>query len=35
MLGKNSKDELVTKEVHLVKDLLLHVVCYLCEYQHI
>lgn len=34
-LGKNSRDELVTEEVHLVKDLLLHVVYYLCEYQHI
>lgn len=35
MLGKSSKDELVTKELRLVKDLLLHVVYYLCEYQHI
>lgn len=33
MLGKSSRDEAVTKEVCLVKDLLLRVVHYLCEYQ--
>lgn len=35
MLGKSSRDELVTKEVCLVKDRLLRVVYYLCEHQHI
>lgn len=33
MLGKSSRDAAVTKEVCLVKDLLLRVVHYLCEYQ--
>lgn len=33
MLGKSSRDEAVTKEECLVKDLLLRVVHYLCEYQ--
>lgn len=33
VLGKSSGDEAVTKEVCLVKDLLLPVVHYLCEYQ--
>lgn len=33
MLGKSSRDEAVTKEVHLLKDLLVRVVHYLCEYQ--
>jgi len=31
MLGKSSRNEAVTKETHLVKDL--RVVHYLCEYQ--
>lgn len=33
VLGKSSRDEAVTKEARLVKDLLRCVVCYLCEYQ--
>lgn len=33
MLGKSSRDDTVTQEACLAKDLLLHTIRYLCEYQ--